>query len=101
MAPAKADLAEIRATSASSQVFWQAGPERERTQIEGFLRRAVAAGALSLVDPRRGAEQFVSLVRGDIHLRQLLRLDPEPGEREIAEAAAAAADTFIRAFARR
>ncbi len=94
-------VAEVTRFPALGQVFWQAGPERERVQIEGFLRRAVAAGALSLADPRRGAEQFVSLVRGDIHLRQLLRLDPEPGDREIAEAAAAAADTFIRAFARR
>ncbi len=94
-------VAEVSRFPALGQVFWQAGPERERAQIEGFLRSAVAAGALSLVDPRQGAEQFVSLVRGDIHLRQLLRLDPEPGDREIAEAAAAAADTFIRAFARR
>jgi TetR/AcrR family transcriptional regulator, mexJK operon transcriptional repressor len=94
-------VAEVSRFPALGQVFWQAGPERERVQIEGFLRSAVAAGALSLADPRRGAEQFVALVRGDIHLRQLLRLDPEPGDREIAAAAAAAADTFIRAFARR
>jgi TetR/AcrR family transcriptional regulator, mexJK operon transcriptional repressor len=94
-------VAEVTRFPALGQVFWQAGPERERVQIEGFLKSAVAAGALSLDDPRRGAEQFVSLVRGDIHLRQLLRLDPEPGDRQITEAAAAAADTFIRAFARR
>jgi TetR/AcrR family transcriptional regulator, mexJK operon transcriptional repressor len=94
-------VAEVTRFPALGQVFWQAGPERERVQIEGFLRSAVDAGALSLADPRRGAEQFVSLVRGDIHLRQLLRLDPLPGDREIAEAAAAAADTFLHAFARR
>src|SRR5215472_5648411 len=94
-------VAEVTRFPALGEVFWQAGPERERVQIEGFLRSAVAAGALSLADPRRGAEQFVSLVRGDIHLRQLLRLDREPGDSELDEAAAAAADTFIRAFARR
>jgi AcrR family transcriptional regulator len=94
-------VAEVTRFPGLGQVFWQAGPERERVQIERFLRSAVAAGTLSLDDPRQGAEQFVSLVRGDIHLRQLLRLDREPGERQIADAAAAAADTFIRAFARR
>jgi TetR/AcrR family transcriptional regulator, mexJK operon transcriptional repressor len=93
-------VAEVTRFPALGEVFWRAGPERERVQIESFLRSAVAAGTLSLDDPRRGAEQFIALVRGDIHLRQLLRLDREPGERQIADAAAAAVDTFIRAFAR-
>jgi len=93
-------VAEVTRFPALGEVFWQAGPERQRVQIEGFLRSAVAAGTLSLDDPRQGAEQFVSLVRGEIHLRQLLRLDREPGARQIADVAAAAVDTFIRAFAR-
>lgn len=80
------------------EVFWRAGPERERAQIEGFLRTAAAAGALSLPDARLAAEQFVSLVRGEIQLRQLLRLEAEPGGRDIHTAVEAAVDTFIRAF---
>ena len=93
-------VAEVTRFPALGNVFWQAGPERQRVQIEGFLQSAVAAGTLSVDDPRRSAEQFASLVRGEIQLRQLLRLDPEPGGRQIADAAAAAVDTFIRAFAR-
>src|SRR5438128_5669982 len=38
-------------------VFWRAGPERERLQIEGFLKDAVATGALSISDTRLAAEQ--------------------------------------------
>src|SRR6516164_4293677 len=34
------------------EVFWRAGPERERVQIEGFLKSAVASGTLSLRDTR-------------------------------------------------
>jgi AcrR family transcriptional regulator len=94
-------VAEVTRFPALGQVFWQVGPERERMQIESFLKAAVAAGTLSLENPRRGAEQFISLVKGDIHLRRLLRLDRERDDRQIAEAASAAADTFIRAFARR
>jgi TetR/AcrR family transcriptional regulator, mexJK operon transcriptional repressor len=94
-------VAEVSRFPALGEVFWRAGPERERVQIEAFLKDAVATGTLSLHDPRRGAEQFIALVRGEIHLRQLLRLDPEPGGRQIADAAAGAVDTFVRAFASR
>src|SRR5712671_2230394 len=65
------------------EVFWRAGPERERVQIEGFLRSAAAAGALTLPDPRLAAEQLVSLVRADVQLRQLLRLETKPSDRQI------------------
>ncbi len=83
------------------QVFWRAGPERERVQIEAFLRSAAAAGALALPDPRLAAEQFVSLVRGDVQLRQLLRLEANPGDREIEIVVEGAVGTFLRAFRRK
>jgi TetR/AcrR family transcriptional regulator, mexJK operon transcriptional repressor len=83
------------------EVFWRAGPERERVQIEAFLRSAAAASALSLPDARLAAEQFVSLVRADVQLRQLLRLEAEPGGGEIEVVVEGAVDTFIRAFQRR
>lgn len=91
-------IAEVTRFPALGEVFWRAGPERERVQIEGFLESAVAIGTLSLRDPRQGAEQFISLVRGDIQLRHLLRLEPAAGEAEIGDAVAAAVDTFLRAF---
>jgi TetR/AcrR family transcriptional regulator, mexJK operon transcriptional repressor len=80
------------------EVFWRAGPERTRTQIEAFLRRAHEAGALSVADPKLAAEQFITLVRGDLHLRQLLRLDPPLRPTELRKAARAAVRTFLRAF---
>jgi TetR/AcrR family transcriptional regulator, mexJK operon transcriptional repressor len=94
-------VAEVTRFPALGEVFWRAGPERERVQIEGFLRSAVASDRLSLRDPRLGAEQFISLVRGDIQLRQLLRLEAAAGESEIRNAVNAAVDTFVRAFGRR
>ena len=80
------------------EVFWRAGPERERVQIESFLRSAAAAGGLSLPDARLAAEQFVSLVRADVQLRQLLRLEAAPAARDIQIVVEGAVDTFIRAF---
>jgi TetR/AcrR family transcriptional repressor of mexJK operon len=81
-------------------VFWRAGPERQRLQIEAFLQSAVASGTLSVPDTRLAAEQFVSLVRGEIQLRQLLRLEAEAGQTEIHGAVESAVDTFIRSFER-
>jgi AcrR family transcriptional regulator len=92
-------VAEVLRFPELGDVFWNAGPERTLGQIEAFLRRATAAGSLAVADPRPAAEQFVGLMRGERHLRRLLRLEPGDDEAAIAAAVAAAVDTFLRAFA--
>ena len=80
------------------QVFWAAGPERIRAQIEAFLRRAAEAGSLAIPDPRMAAEQFAALARGEIHLRSLMRLEDPADPAALDAAAASAVATFLRAF---
>jgi TetR/AcrR family transcriptional repressor of mexJK operon len=80
------------------EVFWGAGPEQTRLQIEGFLRRADAAETLSVADPRLAAEQFIALLRGDWHLRQLLRLDAPLDAAERAVAVKDAVTAFLRMY---
>jgi TetR/AcrR family transcriptional repressor of mexJK operon len=80
------------------EVFWRSGPEQTRLQIEGFLRRADAAGTLSVADPRLAAEQFIALLRGDWHLRQLLRLDAPINGAERAVAVKDAVTAFLRMY---
>jgi TetR/AcrR family transcriptional regulator, mexJK operon transcriptional repressor len=92
---------EVTRFPALGKIFWRAGPERQRVQIEVFLRRAAASGTLAFVDARLAAEQFLSLARGEIQLRQLLHLAPEAGPHEISIAVGSAVDTFVRAFERR
>jgi TetR/AcrR family transcriptional regulator, mexJK operon transcriptional repressor len=94
-------LGEVTRFPMLGDVFWHAGPKRNLLQIEAFLRSAASAGALSFRDAWLAAEQFVSLVRGEIHLRQLLRLEAAAGEREIDAAVEGAVDTFLKAFASR
>lgn len=94
-------LAEVTRFPALGEVFWRAGPERNLAQIEGFLKSAAAVGTLTLPDTRLAAEQFVGLVRGETQLRHLLRFETAAGRPGIGAVAAAAVDTFIRAFARR
>ncbi|MGE0258196.1 MAG: TetR/AcrR family transcriptional regulator [Alphaproteobacteria bacterium] len=92
-------IAEVIRFPALGAVFWGAGPERTRLQIERFLRRADAAGSLAIANPRLAAEQFIALARGEIHLRSLLRLE-DPGDPRLLKAAAErAVATFLRAFA--
>src|SRR6266446_6681941 len=93
-------VGEVTRFPVLGQVFWAAGPERQRTQIEAFLRRAVEAGTLAIPDARLAAEQFAALARGEIHLRSLLRLE-DPGDTAALDTAAASAvATFLRAFQR-
>jgi AcrR family transcriptional regulator len=91
-------VAEVTRFPALGEVFWRAGPERTLRQIEAFMRRAAAAGSLEIAEPRMAAEQFVGLVRGENHLRHLLRLEGEPDGSGVGDAVSAGVETFVRAF---
>ena len=91
-------LGEVTRFPGLGEVFWRAGPERQRVQIEAFLKSAVASGTLALADTRLAAEQFVSLVRGDVQLRHLLRLEVDADRRDITAAVEGAVATFLQAF---
>jgi TetR/AcrR family transcriptional regulator, mexJK operon transcriptional repressor len=91
-------LGEVTRFPVLGQVFWAAGPERHRAQIEAFLRRADEAGSLAIPDARLAAEQFAALARGEIHLRSLLRLEDSGDPAALGAAAASAVTTFLRAF---
>ena len=91
-------IGEVTRFPVLGSVFWEAGPACVRAQIETFLRRAGEVGSLVIDDARLAAEQFVSLVRGEIHLRQLLRLGAEGDMAGLAAAAESAVATFLRAF---
>jgi TetR/AcrR family transcriptional repressor of mexJK operon len=90
-------IGEVARFPALAEVFWRAGPERVRIQLEGFLGRAARAGTLDIADTRLAAGQFASLVRGEIHLQRLLGLG-KSDERELVAAARNAVATFLRAF---
>ncbi len=89
-------IGEVARFPVLAEVFWQAGPERVRVQLENFLNRAAETGALQFPDLRLAAGQFASLVRGEIHLRALLGLGAD--EAALADAAESAIATFLRAF---
>src|SRR5690349_16523092 len=81
-------IGEVNRFPALGQVFWAAGPDRTRAQIEAFLRRAAATGSLGLADVRLAAEQFAALARGEIHYRSLSRQEARADPAALAAAAA-------------
>jgi TetR/AcrR family transcriptional repressor of mexJK operon len=93
-------IGEVARFPVLGEVFWAAGPERTRAQIETFLSRADAVKTLAVPDPRLAAEQLVALARGEIHLRSLLRLSDPANERALSEATISTVATFLRAFRR-
>ncbi|HEV2185561.1 MAG TPA: TetR/AcrR family transcriptional regulator [Stellaceae bacterium] len=90
-------IGEVARFPVLAEVFWQAGPERVRMQLEDFFSRAAEAGALQFDDLRLAAGQFASLVRGEIHLRALLGL-ALTDEAALTGAADNAVATFLRAY---
>jgi TetR/AcrR family transcriptional repressor of mexJK operon len=92
-------VAEVTRFPALGEVFWQVGPAGTRSQVEEFLGRANGVGSLAIQDARVAAEQFLSLVRGEIHLRYLLRLETQPKPAQLRAAVRASVATFLRAFA--
>jgi TetR/AcrR family transcriptional regulator, mexJK operon transcriptional repressor len=56
------------------QVFYDSGPTIMIDRIAAILHRAAGRGFLDIADPRIAAVQFISLIRGDVHLTRVLGL---------------------------
>jgi TetR/AcrR family transcriptional regulator, mexJK operon transcriptional repressor len=57
------------------QVFYDSGPTIMIDRIADMLRQAAERGLLDVRDPRVAAIQFISLVRGELHLTSVLGLN--------------------------
>jgi TetR/AcrR family transcriptional regulator, mexJK operon transcriptional repressor len=56
------------------RVFYDSGPSVMIDRIASLLRRASDRGRLKVRDPRIAAIQFISLIRGELHLTRVLGL---------------------------
>lgn len=61
-------------------IFYTEGPEIGRQTFSAYLREAERRGRLRMPDPELAAEQFVSLIRGDLDLDSTLMRAPRPAE---------------------
>ncbi len=98
-------LAVYRMTIAESarfpefgRAFYENGPEAFRERLAGWIARRAALGRLDVPDAGIAADQFMGMLRGNLHMRAGLGLLPASTEAVIDQTATAAADTFLRAF---
>jgi AcrR family transcriptional regulator len=83
------------------RAFYENGPLASRDRLAAWLAALQACGRLAMPEPIIAAEQFIGLLRGNLHLHASLGISPAPTEEVISQAAANAADTFLLAFAPR
>lgn len=82
-----------------AQIFWEAGPQTLQREFAQFLSREVDARQLDIADFPRAAAQFFSLLKGDLHARQLCGCGGAPFQQaEIDQHIAATVDMFLRAY---
>ncbi len=83
------------------QVFWQAGPQRTHDAFAALLQARVDAGELDIPDVPRAAEQFFTLIKGDLHGRMMCGFGERPGRGDVTSHLDASVDLFLRAYGRR
>jgi AcrR family transcriptional regulator len=80
---------------------FRVGQDRVAARVAKALRTWDARGRIRAADPDRLAEQFLAVVRGDLHLRAMAGLLPVDLEQAIERGAHEAVDTFWRALSPR
>lgn len=78
---------------------YRSGPAEAAEQLATHLRRWKSLGFLDLADPDLAARHFLEMVKGDLHFRALVRIDP-PSQKEIDRCVMSAVALFV-ASARR
>ena len=87
-------LAECGRFPELAEAFYRAGPATAVKNLAGYLKDLDKAGALTIDDATASAQQFFALLRGDLYMRRLLDLAPEPADKEVK----AVVDKAVSAF---
>lgn len=91
-------VAEASRSPELGRTYYENGAARLLARLQELFAAAMSSGKLRKAHPRRAAEQFVGLIRGDLQLRALLGVDLELGEMQQDAVVRAGVDTFCRAY---
>ncbi|KQZ68242.1 TetR family transcriptional regulator [Rhodanobacter sp. Root561] len=82
------------------KLIWEEGAARTHGLMERLLQQAVDAGQLDIADVPRACTQFLSLIKGNLMMRQMFGCTdcPESYAAEIEATARAGVDMFLRAY---
>ncbi len=78
-----------------ANAFYRAGPQTAVDSLAGYLKELDRDGVIATSDPVASARQFFALLRGDLYMRRLLDLAPEPSAAEVAAVADEAVSAFL------
>ena len=83
------------------ELFWKAGPERTCEALADFLRARAERGELEITDYSLAGEQFLTLVKGEVHMHMMCGMPLSPVECDPLAHVTASIDFFLRAYAPR
>ena len=89
-------VAEVPRFPELGRIFYDSGPTVMIDRIATILRRATERGLLKVRDPRIAAIQFISLVRGELHLTRVLGL--KKASKNPADYIEASVDLFLAGY---
>ncbi len=103
MAPEAIDMYRVVVAEAArhpelARAFWDAGPGEGRVRLAAMFAELDGRALLAVADPRAAADQFVSMLRGEVFHRALLGL-PRDGGRGIDATRDSAVDVILAAYA--
>lgn len=78
-----------------AQTFFTNGPGRASRHLADFFREQKAKGVLKVDSPKLAAEQFLGMVRGNVHLAAVL-LARKPTPAQTRKTVGQAVETFLR-----
>lgn len=79
-----------------AKAFFDSGPGRASASLGAALEQRLAAWRLTVDDCDRAAEQFLGMIRDDLHLRVVLGLRKPPGPKEAERTIDQAVAIFVR-----
>ena len=84
-----------------AQRFDQAGPQQGIAATAAFLRAAHVRGQINAPDAVHAAEVLCTLFRGELHLRRMMGIEPEPTPERVEREVEIAVNVFLAAYAPR
>lgn len=83
------------------RAFYEAGPAHGCSRLAAYLDAQAVAGVIEAEDTAVAAAHFLALCKGQMILRCMLGVSARPPREEMEAQVIQAADTFLRAYAKR
>jgi TetR/AcrR family transcriptional repressor of mexJK operon len=94
-------MAQATQDPKTNALFYDTGPRATLSALAQLLAHWDSDGVLEVPDPASAADQLLSMLRGDLHLRALLNVEPKPSAQQVKRHANECIATFLRAYAPR